>query len=73
MLYNLDIQFFAVKFLFFANFFVCLFLYPSLFNVRYCWRRNGAGRYVFQLADRLCNVCFKPKHLFLLFLHLVDN
>ena len=29
--------------------------------------------YVIQLVDKLCNVCFKLKHLFLLSLHLVDN
>ena len=28
---------------------------------------------VIQLVDKLCNVCFKLKHLFLLSLHLVDN
>ena len=37
------------------------------------WRCNEAWHYVIQLVDKLCNVCFKLKHLFLLSLHLVDN
>ena len=72
MLLNLDIQFFAEKFLFLLIVLV-VFLSRSLFKVRSHRRCNKAWHYVIQLVDRLCNECFKLKHLSLLFLHLVDN
>ena len=62
---------FAVKFLFLLFFLVSLS--RSLFKIRSHWRCNKAWHYVIQLVDRLCNDCFKLKHLFLLILHLVDN
>ena len=56
-----------------AKFVVCFFFSPSLFDVRSRWRCNESWHYVIQLVDRLCNDCFKLKHLLLLSLHLVDN
>ena len=45
----------------------------NFFNVRSRWRCNDPWHYVIQLVDRLCNDCFKLKHLFFLSLHLIDN
>ena len=56
-----------------ANFVLCFLMSLSLFNVKSRLRCNEAWYYVFQLVDKLCNDCFKLKHLFLLSLHLVDN
>ena len=54
-----------MKFCVFANFVVC-FLSQSLFNFRSRWHCNEAWHYAIQLVDRLCNGCFKLKHLFFL-------
>ena len=64
---------FDVKILFLLILLFVLILCRSLFNVRSRLRCNEAWHYVVQLVDRLCNDCFKLKHLFSLSLHLVDN